>query len=178
MAKKISLLQLLRGGDTLSEREKEMLRGIESYGADVNARLHNIDRSPSDIDHMGKDYAKTYPEKLNGTTNGIHIRQIDKDEYCQTLEVKYAPMGYAPSHTHPHYCVHEVITGEIFDSVRGLRFDKGDWYITRPGEVHSAQSISGAVVRMFCAQSKHIAEQIALIKGYDNNLYIQQAVEE
>jgi quercetin dioxygenase-like cupin family protein len=178
MAKKIGFFQLMRGGDTLSDREREMIRGIEDYGAQMNAALHHIDRDPSDIDHFGKDYPVSYEQKLNGTTNGILIRQTQKDRFCQALEVKYSPMGFAPAHTHPHYCVHHVISGEIYDSVRGRRFDKGDWYITSPGQVHSAQSISGAVVEMFCTESKAVAEQIAVIGRYESGIYVQSAVSE
>jgi quercetin dioxygenase-like cupin family protein len=160
MAGNRSFLGYLRGTDSMSDREAQMLRAIDDYGAQVNATLHKIDREPQLIDHSAKDYESQFPEKLNGITAGLQIRQVFKDLNCKILEVKFAPMGFAPSHTHPHYCVHQVLAGEIYDSVRGKRYDKKDWFIISPNEVHSSQSISGAIVRMWCTDSIQLAREI------------------
>lgn len=167
MGKKRSLLNALCGSTGYSDKEKAMLRAIDDYGASVNARLHKINREVvSDIDHMGDSYPPSGAKRLNGTTSGIEITRVSGDNFCQVLNVSFGPMAYAPSHRHPHYCVCHVLTGEIYDSVRGKRYDQGEVFVIDPGVVHSAQSIGGAVVRMYCTHAEMVAESILRNKKY------------
>lgn len=160
----MSIFSAIRGKD--SERIKELSRGLDSIGAEANAALNNINRDPEFIDHVLIDYPST-PHMMNGITQGIVVRTMKKDKHCQVLDVRFGKMAFFPNHKHPHYCVCVVHEGEVIDTVRGRRFDKGDWYLTKPHEEHSAQSIGGAVITVFNTYEKDVAESIITNRGYD-----------
>lgn len=147
-------------------KNASMIHQMDCIGADLNCKINNIDREPTVINHHEKEYSKL-PFVMNGETKGIVLRLVKRDQYCQILEMKYGRTAFNPAHIHPHYSVVHILSGEIIDSVRGKRFDKGDWYMIDLNEVHSAQSMSGAVVTVFNTGMKRVAESILQNKGYD-----------
>lgn len=150
-----------------SPRVLELTRKIDEIGAQANAQLKNIDRKPDTIDHLSVDYPKA-PRPMNGVTEGIKVRLLGRDQFCQVLQVEFGMQAFAPAHKHPHYSVCFVACGEIIDTVRdNKRFDKGDWFLVSPMETHSSQSMSGATVKVFNTTNKMVADSIMNNKGYD-----------
>ena len=139
---------------------------LEAIGARIDAGKNNICRPPSEVDHLQKTYETAYPQVLNGETSGIHVRQNGNDGTVQELIVTFGKRAYSPAHTHPHYSVVEVLEGTVTDSVRDKVFKKGEWYLTGPNEVHSSQSFSGAVIRVFNTADAFIAREIFSAQKY------------
>jgi quercetin dioxygenase-like cupin family protein len=143
------------------------MRQLDAIGAKANAKINNLDREVAlKIDHLAHSYKKA-PQKMNGETRLINVRELIRDEWCQVLEISFAMMGFSPKHFHPHYCVVHVQKGEVIDIVRNKRFDAGEWYLVNPHEEHSAQSMSGSVITVFNTFHQKVAESILANKRYD-----------
>lgn len=145
---------------------EKAMDALETYGAKMDAIKNNLCRVPSEVNHLQRAYETAYPQVLNGETSGIHVRQQGNDGVVQELIVSFGKRAYSPAHTHPHYSVVEVLEGTVTDSVRDKAFKKGEWYLTGPNEVHSSQSFSGAVIRVFNTDDAFIAREIFSAQRY------------
>lgn len=161
----MTILSALRGKP--SKREIELSNKLDKIGAEANAFNNNINREPTIVDHLALSYPRTVTP-MNGETKGLQVRLIGRDEFCQVLEIKISSMGFSPAHIHPHYCVTYVESGAVLDTVRDHRYDKGEWYMVQPHEVHSAQSVCvETVLTVYNTSNRMVAESILANKKYD-----------
>ena len=154
--------------NTESEREKQLIGMIDRIGEKTNAKVNKINRIPHEINHMGQHFPEVH-KVLNGETKGIIVRKLLQDDYVQLLEVSFGKFGFCPAHTHPHYSVVHVVSGKINDAVRHINFIEGDWFKIDLNEVHSTQSIDGAILHVYNTDSKLVADTILIYQGYDPN---------
>lgn len=151
---------------TKSDFFKEKAAEIDDISARISCRVNKLNREPSEIDHIAKVYQSAFPQMLNGETQGIHVREEFRDNSVQCLYVNFGQGAFSPAHRHPHYCVCEVISGTIYDGVNGKKHETGDWYFTGKDEVHSAHTVSPAVLRVYNTEDELLAREILSARKY------------